>query len=79
MIFFGSSIPDIIVFGPVMEIVIYGRIVERPGCSIVSKYGHVDGDFTTTSTTDVFKKGTVSWMQVDHFISDELRSRYLPR
>lgn len=79
MIFFNSSIPDIIIFGPVMEIVVYGRIMKRPGCFIVPKYRHVDGDFSTTSATDVFKNGTVSRMVVDHFLSNELRSRYLPR
>lgn len=73
-----GAVANIVVFGPVVQVVVDGRVLPRPGRVHVFVDGHVDLHFSAAAGADVGGEGWESDVWVRYLVGHELGAKLLP-
>lgn len=66
-----------VVIGPVVEVVVDGRIVPGPGRLDIAKDGHVDLDLATATSADARGQGGEALVRIGNLVGDKLGAKGL--
>jgi hypothetical protein len=79
MVFFGGAVSNVVVFGPLVQIVIDSRVVEWPFGVPVMEYRDIDLHLPSAASSDVGSQSRESDVRVCNLVWEELRSQFRPR
>ena len=68
-------IADVVVLGPLVQVVVDGGVAPRPGRFFVAEDGHVDLDLAAAAGADVGGQGGETDVRVGDLVRDELRAQ----